>query len=135
MTYYYTVVAYGEIPNAGKDSPVSSVQTSKAAKIVAGGLSSVSVKNTKKGKVTVTFNAVEGAKKYTIYRATKKNGKYTKVATVKVTKKNQNKSILSYTGKATKKKTYYYKVVAEGTNALKADMDIESATMKIKVKK
>ena len=135
VTYYYTVVAYGEIPNAGKDSPVSSVQTSKAAKIVAGGLSSISVKNTKKGKVTVTFNAVEGAKKYTIYRATKKNGKYTKVATVKVTKKNKNKKSLSYTGKAVKKKTYYYKVVAEGTNALKADMDIESATLKIKVKK
>lgn len=135
VTYYYTVVAYGEIPNAGKDSPVSSVQTSKAAKITANGLTKVAVKNSKKGKVTVTFNAVAGAKRYTIYRATKRNGKYAKVATVKVTKKNKNKSTLSYTGKAAKKKTYYYKVVAEGTNALKADMNIESAPVKIKVKK
>ena len=65
----------------------------------------------------------------------KKGGKYTKVATVMVTKKNKNKKSLSYTGKAVKKKTYYYKVVAEGTNELKADMKIESAVKKIKVKK
>ena len=135
VTYYYTVVAYGEAPVASEDSHVSSNQVAKAAKVTADGINTVTLKNSKKGKVTVTFNTVPGAKKYTIYRATKKNGKYTKVATVKVTKKNKNKKSLSYTGKAVKKKTYYYKVVAEGTNELKADMNIESAVKKIKVKK
>lgn len=135
VTVYYTVVACGDIPCAGTASQITSDRTGKAAKITANGLTKVSVKNSKKGKVTVTFNAVPGAAKYTVYRATKKNGKYTKVTTVKVTKKNKNKKTLSYTGKAAKKKTYYYKVTAEGTNGLKADMDIESSPVKIKVKK
>lgn len=135
VTYYYTVVAYGEAPVAGTDSPVSSNQVAKAAKVTADGINTVTLKNSKKGKVTVAFNTVPGAKKYTVYRSMKKGGKYTKVATVKVTKKNKNKKSLSYTGKAVKKKTYYYKVVAEGTNELKADMNIESAVKKIKVKK
>lgn len=135
VTYYYTVQAYGETPMAGTDSNVYSVMSSKAAKVTADGINTVTLKNSKKGKVTVTFNTVPGAKKYTVYRSMKKGGKYTKVATVKVTKKNKNKKSLSYTGKAVKKKTYYYKVVAEGTNELKADMKIESAVKKIKVKK
>ena len=135
VTYYYTVVAYGEAPVASEDSHVSSNQVAKAAKVTADGINTVTLKNSKKGKVTVTFNTVPGAKKYTVYRSMKKGGKYTKVATVKVTKKNKNKKSLSYTGKAVKKKTYYYKVVAEGTNELKADMNIESAVKKIKVKK
>lgn len=135
VTYYYTVVAYGEAPVDGNDSNVCSNQVVKAAKVTANGIDAVTVKNSKKGKVTVTFNTVPGAKKYTVYRSMKKGGKYTKVATVKVTKKNKSKKALSYTGKAVKKKTYYYKVVAEGTNELKADMNIESAVKKIKVKK
>lgn len=135
VTYYYTVQAYGEISSGCDDSSVYSVMSSKAAKVTAAGLNTVTLKNSKKGKVTVTFNTVSGATKYTVYRATKKNGKYTKVTTVKVTKKNKNKKTLSYTGKAAKKKTYYYKVTAEGTNGLKADMKIESAVKSIKVKK
>lgn len=133
VTYYYTVVAYGEAPVAGTDSRVCSDQVAKAAKITVNGIDTMSVK-AKKGKVTVTFNAVKGATKYTVYRATKKNGKFEKVGTVKVTKKNKNKANLSYTGKAAKKKTYYYKVVAEGTNGLKADLNAESPVKKIKVK-
>lgn len=133
VTYYYTVVAYGEAPVAGTDSPVYSNQVAKAAKITVNGIDTMSVK-AKKGKVTVTFNAVKGATKYTVYRTTKKNGKFEKVGTVKVTKKNKNKANLSYTGKAAKKKTYYYKVVAEGTNGLKADLNAESPVKKIKVK-
>ena len=130
-----TAYDYEETPMAGTDSNVYSVMSSKAAKVTADGINTVTLKNSKKGKVTVTFNTVPGAKKYTVYRSMKKGGKYTKVATVKVTKKNKNKKSLSYTGKAVKKKTYYYKVVAEGTNELKADMKIESAVKKIKVKK
>ena len=133
VTYYYTVVAYGEAPVAGTDSRVCSNQVAKAAKITVNGIDTMSVK-AKKGKVTVTFNAVKGATKYTVYRTTKKNGKFEKVGTVKVTKKNKNKANLSYTGKAAKKKTYYYKVVAEGTNGLKADLNAESPVKKIKVK-
>ena len=55
-----------------------------------------------KKKVIVTYRDAEGASKYKIYRATKKNGKYKKIATTKKTK---------YVDKKVKKgKKYFYKV-------------------------
>ena len=58
----------------------------------------------KKGKATVKWAKVENADKYVVYRAVKKNGKYTKKITTAKT---------SYTDKSVKKgKTYYYKVKA-----------------------
>ena len=57
--------------------------------------------------VKVKWSKVKSAKKYTIYRATTKKGKYTKVGTSKTT---------SYTDKKTKRgKSYYYKVVANSS--------------------
>ena len=85
------------------------------------------VKNNKKGTVTVSYNKVTGAKTYQIYRAEKKNGKYTLIGTTKK---------MSFADKkAKKKKTYYYKVVVNGRNELLADFTIRSSAVKIKVKK
>ena len=59
--------------------------------------------------IKVTWSKVSGAKKYEVYRATSKSGKYTKVATVTST---------NYTNKKLSKgKTYYYKVVACGSTS------------------
>ena len=59
-------------------------------------------------KAKITWDKVEGAKKYTIYRATSKKGKYKKVGTSK-TNSFKNKSL-------TRGNTYYYKIVANGEN-------------------
>ena len=57
----------------------------------------------------IKWSSVEGAKKYTIYRATSKDGKYKKVGTAKTT---------SYKDKSLNRgKTYYYKVKANGTDS------------------
>lgn len=57
-----------------------------------------------KNKVSLSWKKVSNVAKYEVYRSTSKNGKYTKVATVKSNK---------YTDKKVKKgKTYYYKVRA-----------------------
>lgn len=68
-------------------------------------------KNKKTGKVKLSWKRVKNAKKYTIYRATSKNGKYTKIGTT---------AKLNFVNKNVKKgKTYYYKVkaIAKNTNA------------------
>lgn len=57
-----------------------------------------------KGKVKITFKKVGGAKKYMIYRASKKNGPYKKIATLSA-KKN------SYTDKKAKKGKNFYRVL------------------------
>lgn len=65
-----------------------------------------------KTSINVSWNAIDGAATYQLYRATDKNGPFTKIA---------NTSATSYkdTGLTTGK-TYYYKVVA-GTGALASD--------------
>ena len=57
----------------------------------------------------IKWSSVEGAKKYTIYRATSKKGKYKKVGTSKSTS-FKNKDL-------TRGKTYYFKVVANGEDS------------------
>ncbi|MBO5228064.1 MAG: fibronectin type III domain-containing protein [Lachnospiraceae bacterium] len=131
VKYYYYVVAFGE-----KGSQIASYVTSKSnTKAYASGKPASVVKTTlavelankKSKKVTITFNKVAGAKKYNIYRATKKNGEYKLLKTVTKT---------SYTDTKVKKgSTYYYKVEAVGTNGLNADMKAESQVKSIKVKK
>ncbi len=75
-------------------------------------------------KATVTWGKVAYAKNYVVYRATSKNGKYTKVATVKNGK-------TTYTDKKVKKgKTYYYKVKVVGKNA--AGLTVSSAMSAVK---
>ena len=128
VTYYYTVVAYGEIPSGGTDSYVRSIYCSKPGSVTA--KSDLNVKATsKKGKVTLKWSKITGTSgvKYTIYRSTKAKGKYAKIGTTKKT---------SFTDKKSKKgKTYYYKVaVTSGKNALKADFTVASPAKKVKAK-
>jgi NADPH:quinone reductase-like Zn-dependent oxidoreductase len=131
VKYYYMVSAYGE-----KGTRIASYMTSeygtqaasgKPAVIIYGVKVAAKVKNNKKGTVTVSYNKVTGAKTYQIYRAEKKNGKYTLIGTTKKTSFADKK--------AKKKKTYYYKVVVNGRNELLADFTIRSSAVKIKVKK
>ena len=64
----------------------------------------VKVAATSAGKPRLTWNAVAGASKYEVYRATSKNGTYTKMYTTTRT---------SYTNTSAKAgTTYYYKVKA-----------------------
>ena len=64
-------------------------------------------------KPMVSWEPVEGATKYYVYRSTKKSSGYKKVATVEDGE--------SYTdSKAKKGTTYYYKVVAVSENATSA---------------
>ena len=71
--------------------------------------------------VKITWNKVEGAKKYKIYRATSKKGKYKKIATINTTSYKDQK-----TSRGT---TYYYKVVAKDANSSSK----KSAYAKVKV--
>lgn len=89
VKYYYMVSAYGE-----KGTRIASYMTSEYGTQVASGKPAViiygvkvaaKVKNNKKGTVTVSYNKVTGAKTYQIYRAEKKNGKYTLIGTTKKT--------------------------------------------------
>ncbi len=68
-----------------------------------------SIVNSDAKKVTLTWQNVASAPKYTIYRSTSKNGKYTKVATTTNTTFTDSKVI--------KGKTYYYKIKTTGKNA------------------
>lgn len=130
VNYYYYVVAFGE-----KGTRVYSTYGSEnyygsskpACVSYKGTLTINSIKNSKKGQVTIKWNRISGKKKYYVYRSTKKNSGYKLLGYTPTT---------SYTDKkATKGKTYYYKIVAEGTNDLKADFEVTSSAKKIKVKK
>ncbi len=107
---------------------VQILASGKPASVLYGVKSQItSLKNSRKGQVAVKFNKVSGVKTYYVYRATKKNGSYTLLGSTKTT---------TYTDKkASKGKTYYYKVVGKGTNALKANFSLESAVKSVKVKK
>lgn len=119
VTYYYYVAAYSE------DGQCVSQGYSKPASICYKVTPSIKKITAKKGKTVITINKVSGAKKYVIYRSTKKNSGFKKIATSTKT---------TYTDKTTKKgKSYYYKVVAVGTNGLKADFE-SGASKVVKVK-
>jgi len=83
----------------------------------------VKAKKKSNKKAKVTWQKVDGAKKYTVYRATKKNGKYKSIGTTKGG---------SYTDKTVKKgKKYYYKVVANGSEKLFNSKKTEAVKVKI----
>lgn len=107
----------------GDNSTLKQVRSGKDS---AKGLSApTKVKATKKSntKAKVSWKKVEGAKDYVVYRATKKNGKYSKVGT---TKGN------SYTDKKVKKgKKYFYKVVANGSKKIFNSKKSDAAKVKI----
>ena len=72
------------------------------------------------GKIELTWKAVKGAAKYEVYRATSKNGTYSRRTTTTKT---------TYTGtKDEVGKTYYYKVRALTSKGGSADSKVVSAT-------
>ena len=77
-----------------------------------------------KGGAKITFKKVKGAKNYIILRATKKNGPYKKIKTLKAKQ-------TSYTDKKAKKGFNYYKVVAKKGKTYSP----ATKTKKVKVKK
>ena len=97
-TYYYKVKAIAErtsYANSAFSSIVSRTCDCARPNV------KISLSN---GDPRLTWSAVSGADKYIIYRATSKNGTYTKMYTT---------SYKSYTNTSAKAgKTYYYKVVA-----------------------
>ena len=118
VTYYYYVTAYsadGQRVSAGYNKPASICY--KAV---------VSIKSIKaaKGKVTLKMTKVSKAKKYVIYRSTKKSAGFEMIGTAKST---------TYVDKTVKKgKKYYYKVVAiaSGANGLKGDIVTNASSVK-----
>ena len=122
VTYYYFVKAYSE-----NGRVVSEGYTNKGAAVTFQVTPGIKSARAKGGKVTISINKAAGAKKYVIYRSTKKNKGFAAVGTTKKT---------SYVDKKVKKgKTYYYKVVAAGTNTLQADFETGmSSAVKVKVK-
>ena len=72
------------------------------------------------GKIELTWKAVMGAAKYEVYRATSKNGTYSRRTTTTKT---------TYTGtKDEAGKTYYYKVRALTSKGASANSKVVSAT-------
>lgn len=102
-TYYFKVLSYKTISGANYNSSFTSPASRKLVIPTP-----TNLKASKAGKtaIKVSWKKVSGATGYEIYRAAAKNGKYSKIATVKSSK-------TSYTNKKlTQGKTYYYKVVA-----------------------
>ena len=122
VTYYYAVCAY-----TADGTSISSEGYAKPTSICFKATPTIKKATAKKGKNVLTIGKVSGAKKYVVYRSTKKNSGYKKIGTTSKT---------TYTDKKVKKgKTYYYKVVAVGTNGLKADFESnKSKAVKVKAK-
>ena len=100
-TYYYQVIAVGQ---SGKSVASSYVKlTGKCATPM------IHVENAASGKPLVSWNKIEGAKSYTIYRASSENGKYSKAGT--------SKTLTFEDKKASAGKVYFYKVVANGSKS------------------
>lgn len=103
-TYYYKVKAVSDDKNVVNSSFSKVVKRTYDLARPA-----VTVKSKTKKQVKLTWKKTEGAKKYVVYRATSKNGKYTKIATTTKT---------TFTNKKLKSgKTYYYKVKAVAKNS------------------
>ncbi len=102
--YYYKVQAADENPEANSALSYDDSRTCDLARPV------VTLRNREKdGKITVSWEAVEGAKEYKVYRATSKSGTYKLMKTTTGTEYT-NTSV-------TAGKTYYYKVKAIHENS------------------
>ena len=120
--YSYTVKAYKFID--GKK-----VYSGYNKKGLSGKLNTTVSLKTKNNTVSVSWKKTNGASGYYIYRATSKNGKYSKIKTITSGK------TLKYTDKKVKKgKTYYYKVVPfrkiSGKAVKSASSEIKSIVLK-----
>lgn len=110
-TYYYYVVSESTKGTLSDPSNKVSAKTAKVTPVVTA--SNV----VKTGKIQLTWDAIPGAVKYEIYRATKKDGTYKLMYTAKSN---------TYTNSsATPSKYYYYQVVAvaaDGTTTNPSDI-------------
>ena len=106
-TYYYKVRAIAADGEKSDYSAVVSRTCDCAAPVVKAG------NNAATGKVTLSWSKVDGAKEYIVYRATSKNGKYTKMYTTTGTTYTNTSAKAGY--------TYYYKVKAVSSKTTDAD--------------
>lgn len=106
-TYYYKVRA---VAADGEKSAYSAVvsRTCDCARPVV-----KASNNAATGKVTLSWSKVDGAKEYIVYRATSKNGTYTKLCTTTGTSLTNTSAKAGY--------TYYYKVKAVSAKTSDAD--------------
>lgn len=112
-TYYYKVQANY------KTGTYNSAQSSAVSDSRNLARPDVKVKLKSNGDPNLSWEKITGASKYYVYRATSKDGDYSKIATV-------SKSASSYTDKKAKAgKTYYYKVkaVKSGANSAYSSVD------------
>lgn len=83
-----------------------------------------SVKNSSSKKAVLTWNSVENAKYYVVYRSTSKKGTYKRVGST-------TSETLTYTDKKLKKgKTYYYKIVATTVSDIGVNSRSKASTAK-----
>lgn len=99
-TYYYRIRTYTKSGSKTKYSKYSPVQSGTTMEVLA--ISSIKSKNSK--QLELSWSAVNNASTYELYRAAKKAGTYTKIATVIGSDK------IKYVDKVTAGKLYYYKV-------------------------
>jgi fibronectin type 3 domain-containing protein len=100
-TYYYKVSAQGKSGESVQSASTSAVTWIGAPEGVSAEVLSLS-------SIEITWNAVNGASSYTLYRAASSGGTYTSIGTSTLT---------SYTNTGlTAGTTYYYKVSAHGVN-------------------
>ncbi len=110
---------------ADKDKYLTSNRSASVSITIPSDPKTVKASVTGEKQVKVTWSGVSKAKNYYIYRSTKKNSGYTRIATVKSSKK-------SYVDKKVKTgKTYYYKVVVKAASKYSAG----KATKAVKVRK
>ena len=123
-TYYYKVRAYRTVNGKKVYSSYSSVVSAKPNLKAP----SISLSTTSK-KATTKWSKITGANGYEVYRATSKDGSYSKVKTI------TSGSTVSHTDSGlTKGKTYYYKVRAYRTVNGKKVYSSYSSVKSIKVK-
>ena len=99
--YYYKVKAIGAVSKSAESSYVK--LTGKCATPV------ISAEAGQSGKPNISWEKVTGAKQYTVYRATSENGKYSKLGTTKSNTYEDKKASVG--------KTYFYKVIANGSKS------------------
>lgn len=96
-TYYY-IVTVVDMGGKEKQSAIKSITCDCARPVV-----SITT-NASSGKPSLKWNTVDGATKYEVYRATSKNGTYTKMYTTTSTSYTNSSAVAGT--------TYYYKVKA-----------------------
>ena len=120
-SYYYKIVPYRTVSGKKKAGPYSNpVRGTRLNEKVTFTLTPGSQSIT----VNITRNA--SAKQYLVYRATSKNGKYTKVATIP----QSTNAVIRWTNVGLKgKKKYYYKIALVNGNTSKYSAKVNATTL------